>query len=426
MAKSLKLVGLPEKNTENQDEIAFLKTRLLKCIQDYVSNTKAQQLSILICLTEHELIQTDDLSPELKKFAVQLSSIDKTIDKKKAAPPNPQGDKTSEEFDYQKRALQYKAEKPSYTFDRLILNEEPLSEIYRSLTLFSHHDKMYNEWGLSEIDKFPVVALNFYGPSGTGKTLAAHAIADYLHKNIIIASYAQIESMYHGEGPKNVEALFLAAQRDNAILFIDEADSLLSRRLTNVTQGSEQAINSMRSQLLICLEKFKGIVIFATNLAENYDKAFETRIRSIHFDMPDESCRKRIWECHIPTKFPLEEGLTRESVSTELAKQDDFCGRDIRNAVKSVVEDLILQGKSAAGIDDFLEGIKRVRTRRLKSESDNKPKGKEIPLDDEQKELLTGVIDKATKEGKLNTQQTSTSENNQQTDENTNSHERND
>ena len=395
MAKSLKLVGLPEKNTENQDEIAFLKTRLLKCIQDYVSNTKVQQLSILVCLTEHELIQTDDLSPELKKFAVQLSSIDK----KKAAPPNPQGDKTSEEFDYQKRALQYKAEKPSYTFDRLILNEEPLSEIYRSLTLFSHHDRLYNEWGLSEIDKFPVVALNFYGPSGTGKTLAAHAIADYLHKNIIIASYAQIESMYHGEGPKNVEALFYAAQRDNAILFIDEADSLLSRRLTNVTQGSEQAINSMRSQLLICLEKFKGIVIFATNLAENYDKAFETRIRSIHFDMPDESCRKRIWECHIPTKFPLGEGLTRESVSTELAKQDDFCGRDIRNAVKSVGEDL----------------IKRVRARRLKSESAaDKPKGKEIPLDDEQKELLTEVIDKATKEGKLNTQQTSTSENNQQ------------
>ena len=51
----------------------------------------------------------------------------------------------------------------------------------------------------------------------------------------------------------------------------------------------------------------------------------------------------------------------------------------------------------------------------MKSESAaDKPKGKEIPLDDEQKELLTEVIDKATKEGKLNTQQTSTSENNQQ------------
>jgi SpoVK/Ycf46/Vps4 family AAA+-type ATPase len=91
---------------------------------------------------------------------------------------------------------------------------------------------------------------------------------------IIEASYAHIKSMYHGEGPKNVEALFYAAQAQNAILFIDEADSLLSRRLTNVNQGSEQAINSMRSQLLICLERFKGVVIFATNLVQNYDPAF--------------------------------------------------------------------------------------------------------------------------------------------------------
>jgi ATP-dependent 26S proteasome regulatory subunit len=214
--------------------------------------------------------------------------------------------------------------------------------------------------------------------------------------------------MYHGEGPKNVESIFLAAQRDNAVLFIDEADSLLSRRLTNVTQGSEQAINSMRSQLLICLEKFKGIVIFATNLAENYDKAFETRIRSIHFDMPDEACRKRIWECHIPSKFPLAEGLTRESVATELAKQDDFCGRDIRNAVKSVGEDLILTDKSAANIDDFLNAIERVRMRRLKSE--DKPKGKDIPLDDDQKELLTDVIEQAKKKGQLVSEQTDPSE----------------
>lgn len=409
MAKKLQIIGLPESNKENQDDNIFLKSKLLKDVQDYVSKTDIQQLSLLLCLSENDKIHPEDLSSELKKIVATLSSIDK----KNSTGINSKDSQQSEEFDYQKRALQYKAEKPSYTFDRLILNEEPLNEIYRSLTLFSHYDKLYSDWGLSEIDKFPVVALNFYGPSGTGKTLAAHCIADYLHKNIIIASYAQIESMYHGEGPKNVEALFLAAQRDDAILFIDEADSLLSRRLTNVTQGSEQAINSMRSQLLICLEKFKGIVIFATNLAENYDKAFETRIRSIHFDMPDESCRKRIWECHIPTKFPLGEGLTRESVATELAKQDNFCGRDIRNAVKSVGEDLILTKKSFAVVDDFLDGIKRVRSRRLKSESKDKPKGKEIPLDNEQKELLTEVIDKATKEGKINSEQASSVEYNE-------------
>ena len=48
--------------------------------------------------------------------------------------------------------------------------------------------------------------------------------------------------------------IFHAAERDDAVLFLDESDSLLSKRLTNVTDGSAQAINSIRSQLLICLE----------------------------------------------------------------------------------------------------------------------------------------------------------------------------
>ncbi|MGD1914201.1 MAG: hypothetical protein ACFB2X_26200 [Rivularia sp. (in: cyanobacteria)] len=80
---------------------------------------------------------------------------------------------------------------------------------------------------------------------------------------------------------------------------------MLSKRLTNANQGSERAANSICSQLLICLEKFKGVVIFATNLVENYDKAFETRVRHIHFPMPDEKARYLIWQNHLPPELPL-------------------------------------------------------------------------------------------------------------------------
>src|SRR5258708_21599866 len=148
--------------------------------------------------------------------------------------------------------------------------------------------KGFDEWGLRTIQPFPHSALNFHGPPGTGKTLAAHTIAHTLKRSILVASYAEIESKFHGEGPKNVKAIFHSAERDHAILFIDEANSLLSKRLTEVTQGSEQAINSMRSQLFICLQEFRGVVIFATNLVENYDKAFETRVRYLHFPLPNE------------------------------------------------------------------------------------------------------------------------------------------
>jgi ATP-dependent 26S proteasome regulatory subunit len=93
---------------------------------------------------------------------------------------------------------------------------------------------------LSKIEPSPKLALNFHDASGTGKTMAAHTLVNAMNRKIM-ASYAEIESKYHGDGPKNVKKLFRLASETNAVLFIDEADSLLSKRLTNVTRGSEQA-----------------------------------------------------------------------------------------------------------------------------------------------------------------------------------------
>ncbi|MEH2203500.1 MAG: hypothetical protein V7K53_05365 [Nostoc sp.] len=82
----------------------------------------------------------------------------------------------------------------------------------------------------------------------------------------------------------------------------------------------------MRSQLLICLEQFRGVVIFSTNLVENYDKAFETRVRHVHFLMPDFASRREICKRHLPAKMPLAEDISLE----KLAQVEDVCGRDIK------------------------------------------------------------------------------------------------
>lgn len=163
--------------------------------------------------------------------------------------------------------------------------------------------------------------------------------------------------MYHGEGPKNVVALFRAAERDGALLFSDEADSLLSRQLTSVNQGSEQAINSMRSQLLICLENFHGVVVFATNLIENFDPAFETRVRSIQFILPDRECRKKIWLAHLPA---LLLPLNREVSVDELADVEDLCGREIRNSIVEAALLAAATGKADVTRRDFLDAVDRV------------------------------------------------------------------
>ena len=250
------------------------------------------------------------------------------IRKKESADTSVADEKPDEKFsDAESGAVE--ARTPSYTFDQLVLPESVKVKIETAIRLLSVEAKVFDEWGLRKIEPNPKTSLNFFGPPGTGKTMAAHAIASYLGRKIMIASYAEIESKYHGDGPKNVKALFRTAENANALLFIDEADSLLSKRLTNVTQGSEQAINSMRSQLLINLEMFHGIVIFSTNLVQNYDKAFETRIQHIEFSMPDYECRKKIWRIHLPPELPLADDVSIE----KLAEIDDVCGRDIRNAV---------------------------------------------------------------------------------------------
>jgi len=262
----------------------------------------------------------------------------------------------------EQRAEQYRSREPLFDFEFLVVPEEVTETLLSAVDLVLLEETVFDRWNLRSIEPFPRTALNFHGNPGTGKTLAAHAVASYLKKPILSASYAQIESKYVGDGSKNVEAVFYAAERDGAVLFVDEADSLLSRRLTDVTQGAEQAINSMRSQLLICLENYKGVVIFSTNLVENYDRAFETRMRHIMFPMPDRESRKRIWQKHLPSQLPLACDVEVD----RLADIDEICGRDIKNAVIDAALRAARLRKDAITGAELIQAVERLKAARIK------------------------------------------------------------
>lgn len=266
------------------------------------------------------------------------------------------------DLDYSNRAKAFIPVEPSYSFDRVILPEDVLEKIESAVNILRYEKKVFDEWGLYEIQPKPSSALSFFGPSGTGKTMAAEAIAQKLGKKILKVSYADVESKYHGEGPKMVKAIFLAAENEDAVLFFDEADSLLSKRLTNVSQGSEQAINSMRSQLLICLEEYKGIVIFATNLVVNYDNAFLTRLISVEFKFPDSDTRKKIWDVHVSSSVNKKLNIPLEAdVDTGfLAEKYNFSGREIRNAVISACIHAAVQGKDIVCQSDFIKACEKI------------------------------------------------------------------
>ncbi|MBO5437751.1 MAG: ATP-binding protein [Thermoguttaceae bacterium] len=270
------------------------------------------------------------------------------------------GKKDDSDMSMEERQKQFQAQDPDYP-DLLVLPVETENRIEDAVNFFTHFEKIFDTWNFKSICPFPCVVLNFHGASGTGKTLAAHVFSRRLGKKIILASYAQITSMYVGEGAKNLEALFAAAESQDAVLFLDEADSLLSKRIQGETSGAEASINAMRGQLLICLEKFKGTVILASNLVKNYDKAFETRIISIEFPMPDQENRTKIWDRHLPKEFPCDSTVSLE----KLGEIEDICGRDIRNAVLSVARTMANRQIPEATMEMFEKAIAQIKDSRF-------------------------------------------------------------
>lgn len=223
----------------------------------------------------------------------------------------------------------FQAEAPHFDWESLKLADSAQEKIDNCLATIDFEKEIFERWGLNKIQRFHKQAINLSGKPGTGKTHAAHSIASRLGRKIITVSYAELSSKYVGDGAKNVSACFASARSANALLFVDESDLLLGRRSTNVSQGSETAANSLTSQFLIELERHQGIVIFATNLLESYDEAFDSRMLHVKLELPDEELRQEIWAAHLPPELPLSADVDLEL----LAQRDELCGRDIRNAV---------------------------------------------------------------------------------------------
>lgn len=266
---------------------------------------------------------------------------------------------------------------PKFSLERVILPPSVKEDVLLSLTLIENQKRIYEDWGFEEVDAKPKLILNFYGPPGTGKTMVSHAIAKMLNKNILAVNYAEIESKYVGDAPKNLFKAFNTAKESDAVLFFDEADSFLGKRIQNVSSSSDQAINSLRSQMLILLEDFEGVVVFATNLADNYDKAFESRIlKHIHFDLPTLENREAIISITIPSKVPFSEGVNREELSKKLAEiSEGFSGREIKNAVLESLTSAVQRSTETIGEAVFIEGFQKHKERLEKFEQERKQKG---------------------------------------------------
>jgi len=221
---------------------------------------------------------------------------------------------------------------PQRSFDDVVLPDRTLRALDHALALVRKHDLIFRQWGLAERHTTGLgLAFHFAGPPGTGKTICAEALAYTLDRKLLVVRYSELESRWVGQTAKHVASVFRAAERQDAVLFFDEADAIAGRRFASMQAAVDREANSVVNVLLHELEAFPGVVIFATNLAANMDPAFERRIRThIMFEMPDVDARERIWRVQLhPHKTPLADDVDFRA----LAEAYPRSGGDIKNAV---------------------------------------------------------------------------------------------
>ncbi len=204
---------------------------------------------------------------------------------------------------------------PQVTFEDLILPAPQLAMLKQLVAHQRHQATVYLDWGMATASQrgLGVTAL-FVGQSGTGKTLAAEAIAHELRLDLYHIDLSQLVSKYIGETEKNLRRVFDAAEEGGSVLLFDEADALFGKR-SEVKDSHDRYANMEVSYLLQRMESYQGISLLTSNLRSALDGAFLRRLRFIvPFPFPDAPQRAELWRRAFPSSVPIE-GLSFDKLS---------------------------------------------------------------------------------------------------------------
>jgi len=124
------------------------------------------------------------------------------------------------------------------------------------------------------IRNHPQARVLLYGLPGTGKTAYAKALAQELQKPLLERRASDLLSAFVGETEAHIAAAFEQAEREDAVLFLDEADSLLASRESATKSWEISQVN----ELLVQLHDFQGVVVLATNWLDHLDGALMRRM----------------------------------------------------------------------------------------------------------------------------------------------------
>lgn len=260
---------------------------------------------------------------------------------------------------------------PEWSLDEIILSKELRATLEDIIAFCNDRKHIMQEWELKRFMKGEggCVGINFWGLPGTGKSIAAEALATSMNKKIIQASYASLMDSLQGNTEKNISALFETAVAEDCVILFDEADGLLSARKQN--SANSDSINLIKSHLLNLLDRSNAIVIFTTNFFKSYDRAFVRRILwNVEFKTPNIEELEALWKFHLCTKIPrsIDYNILAKFAYDESQKKGiNITGGDIRKL--TLVFCTRLSSKRISQIDE--ENAKEIIVRYISDLQEN-------------------------------------------------------
>ncbi|MBL0065506.1 MAG: AAA family ATPase [Bacteroidetes bacterium] len=206
---------------------------------------------------------------------------------------------------------------------------------------------------LSAEGMIPGMAILLYGAPGTGKTETVYQSARNTGRELFKVEISSIRDKYVGESEKRTRKIFNDYRRcmkkpgPMPILFLNEADALISNRIT-VSDSVDQMNNTMQNILLEEMERFEGILFCTTNLEVNLDPAFERRfLYKIKFELPSETVRAAILRDRL-------KNLSEEQ-ALRLSSLYPLSGGQVDNIHRKLVTERLLSGTEPT--IEFIEKI---------------------------------------------------------------------
>lgn len=241
---------------------------------------------------------------------------------------------------------------PRFRLDELMLPGAQAAQIGELVTAMHNLTRVHYDWGTARPWSEGGLAALFAGPPGTGKTMAAEALAAELGLPLYRIDLSQVVNKYIGETEKNLAHLLAKAEEQDIVLLFDEADSLFGKR-TDISDANDRFANAQTNYLLQRIEIFSGIVLLTSNSKNRFDEAFTRRIDAIvDFSQPEATERMALWRAHLGAGHRL-----RPVELNRLAAFADVTGGHIRNVVLMAAV-LAREAGVPIGHAEILEGLR--------------------------------------------------------------------